>query len=79
VPPNSKSSVHAHPSDFFVPQNGQKELINPFYAGSTEGNFRLSGSVKGPLPEGFPFPRTSHFLLPAQQHLLGPQAQNKFI
>ena len=44
--------VHAHPNDFFVPQNGQKELIIPFYAGSTEGNPRLSGSVKVPLPEG---------------------------
>jgi hypothetical protein len=37
--------VHAHPSDFFVPQNGQKELIIPFYAGSTEGNPRLSGNL----------------------------------
>ena len=26
--------------------------------------------------EGFPFPRTFHLLLPARQHLLGPQAQN---
>jgi hypothetical protein len=57
-----------------VPQNGQKELIIPFYAGSTEGNPRLSGSVKVPLPEGFPFPRTFHLLLPVQQRLLGLKA-----
>ena len=44
--PFPSEGVHAHPSDFYVPQNGQKELIIPFYAGSTDGNPRLSGSVK---------------------------------
>jgi len=43
--------VHAHQSDFYVPQNSQKELIIPFYAGATESNPRLSGTVKVPLPD----------------------------
>jgi molecular chaperone DnaK (HSP70)/Flp pilus assembly protein TadD len=50
--PFPAEGVHTHPADFFVPQNGQRELIIPFYAGSTEGSPRLSGSVKLPLPEG---------------------------
>lgn len=29
----------------FLPQNGQKELIVPFYAGSTEGNPRLPANL----------------------------------
>ena len=49
--PFPDEGVHAHPTDFFVPQNGQNDLIIPFYAGSTRTNPRLSGSVKLPLPE----------------------------
>jgi molecular chaperone DnaK (HSP70)/Flp pilus assembly protein TadD len=50
--PFPAEGVHTHPTDFFVPQNGQRELIVPFYAGSTESNPRLSGTVRLPLSEG---------------------------
>ncbi len=50
--PFPDEGVHAHPSDFYVPQDGQKELIIPFYAGATDGIHRLAGIVKAPLPKG---------------------------
>jgi len=48
--PFPAAGVHEHPTDFYVAQNGQSELIIPFYAGRTEGEPRLSGTVKVPLP-----------------------------
>lgn len=48
--PFPTAGVHEHPTDFYVAQNGQSELIIPFYAGRTEGKPRLSGTVKVPLP-----------------------------